>query len=122
MLPGSVERPTTPTIRSLPLDVEIETDELVPDPEPWTADRTLGSNGEAVLAPLTEKTSPLMPSTLFGALKVTVSPESGFAAIAYQHSTSPPLDVETVPLEIQLRPLVSDTLNDRLVVSVYSQA
>jgi hypothetical protein len=56
-------KPTIPTIKSLLLDVVMETVELVPEEVETaeTAELRFGSKGEAVLAPLTEKTSRFIP-------------------------------------------------------------
>jgi hypothetical protein len=103
------------------LDVVIETVELVPE-EVEAAETALPSKGAAVLVPLTEKTSASNPPLLEGAVKVITSLESVPEETAYQHFISPPLDEETVPLAVHVRPLVSEMPNVSPVVSVYSHA
>ena len=119
-----VTEPSTPTsliIRSIWLVVVMETVEPAELPEAVTAEVRLGSKGEAIFAPLTEKTKPFNPSTLAGAENVTVSLDKVECAIAYQHSSSPPV-AETLFLSIHVRPAVSEIENVSPVVSVYSHA
>jgi hypothetical protein len=102
--------PTIPTIRSLLLVVVMETVELDPEEVETaeTADPRFGSKGEAVFAPLTEKTMAFSPLLFPGALSVMTSLDSVPEEIAYQHSISPPLSEVTLPLGFHVRPLVSE--------------
>jgi hypothetical protein len=102
--------PTIPTIRSWLLVVVTETVELAPEEVETaeTADPKFGSKGEAVFAPLTEKTMTFNPSLFPGALSVMTSLDNVPEEIAYQHSISPPLAEVTLPLGIHVRPLVSE--------------
>jgi len=77
-------------------------------PEAVTGEVSAGSNGETVLAALTEKAMTLNPTLSFSVVpNVIVSSESDVEATAYQHCIIV-VEEMTVPLKLQLRPDESD--------------